>query len=164
MKSIWVYWSKIDSVQKKWIWPSELFNFCEYFSMKSIMYLCILRVVKFLAESDTWLKFSLMTGSLHIIFIMSLGLFCLFRATPTAYGGSQASGPVGAVASGLHHSHRTWDLSCVCDLQLMARSLTLWARLGIKPVSSWIPVGFVSRWAMKGTLWVWNLLVVFISI
>ena len=31
--------------------------------------------------------------------------FCLFRAIPAAYGGSQARGRIGAVASGLHHSH-----------------------------------------------------------
>ena len=31
--------------------------------------------------------------------------FCPFRATPTAYGGSQARGPVGAVAASLRHSH-----------------------------------------------------------
>ena len=31
--------------------------------------------------------------------------FCLFRATPMAYGSSQARGQVGAVAAGLHHSH-----------------------------------------------------------
>ena len=34
--------------------------------------------------------------------------FCLFafpRATPMAYGGSQARGQIGAVATGLHHSH-----------------------------------------------------------
>ena len=31
--------------------------------------------------------------------------FCLFRAAPTAYQGSQARGPIGAVATGLHHSH-----------------------------------------------------------
>ena len=31
--------------------------------------------------------------------------FCLFRAAPTAYGGSQARGPIGAVAAGLRHSH-----------------------------------------------------------
>jgi len=29
----------------------------------------------------------------------------LFRATPMAYGGSQARGPIGAVAAGLRHSH-----------------------------------------------------------
>ena len=32
-------------------------------------------------------------------------VFCLFRATPKAYGGPQARGLIGAVAAGLHHSH-----------------------------------------------------------
>ena len=32
-------------------------------------------------------------------------LFCRFRATYTAYGGSQARGQIRAVAAGLHHSH-----------------------------------------------------------
>ena len=31
--------------------------------------------------------------------------FCLFRAAPVAYRGSQARGPIGATAAGLHHSH-----------------------------------------------------------
>ena len=31
--------------------------------------------------------------------------FGLFRATPVAHGGSQAPGPIRAVAAGLHHSH-----------------------------------------------------------
>ena len=31
--------------------------------------------------------------------------FCLFRATPTAYGGFQARGLIVAVAASLHHSH-----------------------------------------------------------
>ena len=34
-----------------------------------------------------------------------LSFFCLFRATPTAYGGSQAWGQIGATADDLHHSH-----------------------------------------------------------
>ena len=36
------------------------------------------------------------------LFVLS---FYLSRATPIAYGGSQAGGPVGAVAAGLHQSH-----------------------------------------------------------
>ena len=37
---------------------------------------------------------------------LSPGSFCLFfRATPTAYGGSQARGRIGAIATGQHHSH-----------------------------------------------------------
>ena len=31
--------------------------------------------------------------------------FCLFKATPTAHGGSQARGLIRATAAGLHHSH-----------------------------------------------------------
>ena len=31
--------------------------------------------------------------------------FLLYRATLVAYGGSQAMGPIGAVAAGLCHSH-----------------------------------------------------------
>ena len=34
-----------------------------------------------------------------------LFFFCLFRATPTAYRGSQTRGRIGAGAAGLHHSH-----------------------------------------------------------
>ena len=32
-------------------------------------------------------------------------VFCLFRATPEAYGGFQARVPIRAVATGLYHSH-----------------------------------------------------------
>ena len=31
--------------------------------------------------------------------------FFFLRALPAAYGRSQASGPIGAAAAGLHHSH-----------------------------------------------------------
>ena len=31
--------------------------------------------------------------------------FCLFRAAPVAYGGSQTRGQIRAVAAGLYHSH-----------------------------------------------------------
>ena len=34
-----------------------------------------------------------------------LSCVCLFRATPTAYGGSQARSQIRAAAAGLHHSH-----------------------------------------------------------
>ena len=33
--------------------------------------------------------------------------FGLLRATPVAYGGSQARGQIGAIAAGLHHSQVT---------------------------------------------------------
>ena len=34
--------------------------------------------------------------------------FCLFRAAPATYGGSQARGQIGAVAASLHHSLSNW--------------------------------------------------------
>ena len=34
-----------------------------------------------------------------------LSSFCLFRASPAAYGASQARSPIGAVVTGLHHGH-----------------------------------------------------------
>ena len=40
-------------------------------------------------------------------FIDLLVYFCLFRAAPMACGASQARGRIGAIAAGLHHSHRS---------------------------------------------------------
>ena len=43
-----------------------------------------------------------------IVVIIPSKVFCLFvcfRATPTVYGSSQATGQIGAAASGLRHSH-----------------------------------------------------------
>ena len=40
------------------------------------------------------------------VYVYNLHDGCIFfRATPTAYGGSQAKGLIGAVATGLHDSH-----------------------------------------------------------
>ena len=40
-----------------------------------------------------------------VSFISIFFFFCLFRATPTACGGSQARGQIGATAAALHNSH-----------------------------------------------------------
>ena len=40
-----------------------------------------------------------------ILFYLFILVFCLFRATPMAYGGPQTRGLIGAVATGLHQSH-----------------------------------------------------------
>ena len=39
------------------------------------------------------------------LFFVSFFFFCFFWASPMAYGGSQARRRIGAVATGLHHSH-----------------------------------------------------------
>ena len=72
------------------------------------------------------------------------------------YGGSQARGPIRAVAAGLHHSHSnsgpkpslqpTLQLTSTPDPQSTAQGQ------GIKPTSSWMLVGFVNHWATTGTL------------
>ena len=75
-------------------------------------------------------------------------VFCLFRAAPKAYGGSQARGSIGAIAARLCQSHSNsgsqlrltyamWDHSNV-------GSLTHWARPGIEPITSWFLVRFIS--------------------
>ena len=56
-----------------------------------------------------------------------------------AYGGSQPGRPIGATATA------TWAPSVTYTAaHNNARSLTLWARPGIKPGSLWILVGFIS--------------------
>ena len=50
-------------------------------------------------ETNGPTSMELMGGTFFFFF------FSLFRAAPTAYGGSQARGPIGAVVTGLHQSH-----------------------------------------------------------
>ena len=66
---------------------------------------------------------------MHIcVYIYSL--FCLFRAAPVVYGGSQARGLIGVVAASLHHS--SWQhqiLNPLSEARDQTRNLM---------VSSWI--------------------------
>ena len=66
-------------------------------------------------------------------------LFRPFRATPVAYGSSQARGPIGAAAASLHHSHRDTGLE-----HLKAMLGPYRVRPGIEPASSRILVGFMT--------------------
>ena len=43
--------------------------------------------------------------TVQVIIYLFIFVFCLFRAAPAAYGGSQARGLIGAVAAGHSHSH-----------------------------------------------------------
>ena len=62
---------------------------------------------KFNMTSFKWLVFLLYQSykKICITQIIYIYIFWLFRATSVAYGSSQARGPVGAAAAGLHHSH-----------------------------------------------------------
>ena len=68
--------------------------------------------------------------------------------SPTAYGSSQARGWIGAAAAGLHHSpSNARSEPCLWptpQLTAMPDPLpTEWGQ-GIKPLSSWILIGFVT--------------------
>ena len=87
----------------------------------------------------------------------------LFRATPAAYGGSQARGQIRATAASLHHSYsNTGSEPCLRhtpQLRPVPDSLIHWTRRGIKPTSSWILVEFVICWAIQQEL---SLLIIWI--
>ena len=58
------------------------------------------------------------------IFIFNFYLFvyfALFRAAPTAYGGFQARGLMGAIAAGLRHSHSHSHIRSELPLQPMTQ-------------------------------------------
>ena len=80
----------------------------------------------------------------HLFF----GLFCLFRATPVAYGGSQARGRIGAIAGGLHYSHSNAGskpfLGPVPQLTAMPDPLPTERGQRSNPATSWFLVRFVS--------------------
>ena len=68
--------------------------------------------------------------------------FLLFKAAPTACGSSQARGQIGVAVASLRH---IWAASATyTTVHSNVRSLIHWARPGIKPTSSWIPVGFLT--------------------
>ena len=76
---------------------------------------------------------------------LSLFFFCLFRATPTACGGSQARGRIPGQPTPQPQQHQIPAASVTyTTAHGNAGSLTHWARPGIKPASSWILVTFVS--------------------
>ena len=107
--------------------------------------------IAFLQLSTYKEKYDLVT----FLCCLSLFFFCLFRAIPTAYGGSRARGQIRAAATSLPHSHsnirselhlwptpQRWRDPKVGKSS--TRSLTHQARPGIEPESSWILVGFVT--------------------
>ena len=81
-------------------------------------------------------------------FYFYLFIYLLFTAAPMAYGSSQTRGRIRAVAASLHHSHSNakWEPRLWPAPQFMAilESLANWARSGIKPISSWMLVEFIT--------------------
>ena len=62
--------------------------------------------------------------------VKSKFFFVFFRVAPATYGGSQARGQTGAVATGLCHNIAMLGLSCICDLQHSS-----WQRQILNPLS-----------------------------
>ena len=56
-------------------------------------------------EKQSTIFLGLWGGFLFFFVLFCFVGFCLFRAAPTAYGSSQPRGPIGAIVTGLHHSH-----------------------------------------------------------
>ena len=76
------------------------------------------------------------------MFLVKEILFLLFRATPVAYGSSQARGQIGAVAT----ATATQDLSHDCDLNHSSWQCWILNPLNEamdRTMSSWIIVGFI---------------------
>ena len=74
-----------------------------------------------------YLEFSITVFTLKILYFFG---FCPFRATPMAYGGSQARGPIGVAATGLTTATATPDPSRIFDLQHSS-----WQRQILNPLS-----------------------------
>ena len=72
-------------------------------------------------EATTVTKASFTDWRTPLATACTLSFFCLFRATPAAYGGSQARSRIRATAAGLHHSPATPDPSHVCNLRPSAQ-------------------------------------------
>ena len=93
-----------------------------------------------------------MIDSLFILFVCVCVFFVLFRASPVAYGGSQAMG------SNQSCSHWPTPEPQQCQIQAAsvnyttahgnAGFLTHWAKPGIEPATSWLPARFVNHWTM----------------
>ena len=105
-----------------------------------------------LPSSPNSSHFKVENWKLQIQRIQLMGLlFCLFRTAPTAYGGSQARGPIRAAATGLHQSH--------CNAGSKPRLQPSWQGWILNPLSeardqtwtSWMVVRFVDHWAPMGT-------------
>ena len=89
-------------INECWKWSKKSF----YLYLKSEMIWKISYIILpyiYLAPSLGMALF--MTSICYLSSFFFFFVFCLFRATPTAYGGSQARGLIGAVATGLHHNH-----------------------------------------------------------
>ena len=81
----------------------------------------------------------------HLVFVFVF-VFPFFKTELTAYGGSQARGPIRATLLAYTTATATWDPSRVCNLHHGSWQCQILnpLRPGIEPTTSWFLVGFVS--------------------
>ena len=116
-----------------WAWESV---FCCCWTKQSID-------VHYILLTDDWCCIQLCPCLVFCLLDLS-SFFFFFRAATAAYGSSQARSWIGATAAGLHYLHDTDHGN--------TRSLTHWARPGIKLTSLWILVRFVTtkpQWELQ---------------
>ena len=96
------------------------------------------------------------TVNISLYFLIYTFFLFVFRATPATYGSSQARGQIRATATGLHHSHNNAGIRAAYSTYTAAcsnvRSLTNWAKPGIKTASSGVPLEAPQRQVQLGTM------------
>ena len=99
-----------------------------------------------------WLCYFLCDHFRHIILFFIFCLFRLFRATPAAYGGSQARDLIRAVAAGLRHSHARSKPRLQPTPQLMATpDVNPLSKARDRTLNLMVPSRVRFRCAMMGT-------------
>ena len=78
---------------------------------------------KYLVGPKTVIVYFEFVENIFISFYLFILIFCLFRAAPGAYGGSQAGGQIRAVAAGLHQTQQCW-IQAVSATYTTARGTT----------------------------------------
>ena len=127
----------------------------------NVVCVCVCRDNKKRKWSKNANKVNVTIGDLVLCSILIFATFCKFgiffslkNAVPTACGSCQARAQIRATDAGLCQSHSNavskshlWTTTAHGN----TRSITHWARPGIKPASSRILVRFINCWATKGT-------------
>ena len=116
---------------------------------------CIMRIKTTYIRGSLWkLPAQCLADNRCFFFSFYYFFFSLFRTTPAAYGRSQARGWIWAGAVSLCHSHNNAGAAASATYTTAhgnARSLTHWARPGIKLTSLQTLCLILTRWATMET-------------
>ena len=134
------------------LWLGGLFYKCQVDAV------CNWLKMVFISQYLTFcLKEEYCTPNILFFFVFSFlsFFFFLFRAKPSAFGGSQARGLLELQLPAYTQPRRIWATSVTyTTAHHNTLSLTHWARPGIKPATSWLLIKFVSaasQWKLPKT-------------